>query len=460
MSTAGSDGTIGLAGHVIDAPSWDRLRSWPDGALVVESGRVAAVGPVAELRRAWPHADWRGWAPGVRPVIVPGLIDVHAHVPQYPEVARAEDGLLPWLERRVFPTEARFRAGRALLREELDAFFAELAAHGTTTAMLYAAVWGDSCHLAFEAAERSGLRVLMGKVMMDVGSYGRAHDLPADEARQLSADESRTLIDAWHGRDGGRLEYVLSPRFAVSCSMDLMREAAQLAAERGCAIQTHLSENRDEVASVAARFPEARDYTDVYRRAGLLTPRTVLGHCLHLSASEIDALAAARACVAHCPTSNLFLGSGLCPLDRLRAAGVRIGLGSDVAAGPELNLWQVMRSAVETQKVRRMQDQSVPELTAAQAFFLATQGGADVVGQGKSIGTFDPGREADVLVLDLNAVLPYGGRFAAEITPLSAEEIIALCVYRGGPAATVEARVRGRVVPRSAARGGTRPTGA
>lgn len=455
MNTRVSDRPVGLEGHVIDAPEWGRLRSWPDGAVVIESGRIAAVGARADLRRDWPQAGWCAWAPGVRPVIMPGLVDVHAHVPQYPVVARRESGLLPWLERHVFPTEARFRAGRDGLRGELEAFFAALTAHGTTTAMLYAAVWGDSCHLAFEAAERSGLRVFMGKVMMDVGSYGRARELPAAAARELSMDETRTLIDAWHGRDGGRLEYVVSPRFALTCSMDLMREAAQLAAARGCALQTHLSENREEIAAVASRFPEARDYADVYHRAGMLTPRTVLGHCLHLSPAEMATLAATGATVAHCPTSNLFLGSGLCPLDRLRRAGLRIGLGSDVAAGPELNLWQVMRSAVETQQVRRMHDDTVPELTPAQAFYLATQGGADVVGRGATLGILDPGREADVLVLDLNAVLPYGGRFAAETTPPSAEDIVALCVYRGGPAATVEARVRGRVVTRSAERGGT-----
>jgi guanine deaminase len=457
MSATGAEDRVGLSGHVIDAPAWGRLRSWPDGAVVIESGRIAAVGPAEELRRAWPGTMWRVWPEDLRPVILPGLVDVHAHVPQYPAVARAESGLLPWLERHVFPTEARFRAGRDGLREELDAFFAELAAHGTTTAMLYAAVWGDSCHLAFEAAERSGLRILMGKVMMDVGSYGRAHDLPPEEARRLSVEESRALIGAWHGRDRGRLEYVLSPRFALSCSMELMREASGLAVAHGCAIQTHLSENRDEIAGVRARFPEAKDYADVYRQAGLLAPRTVLGHCLHLNPSEIDTLADANAAVAHCPTSNLFLKSGLCPLDRLRAAGLRIGLGSDVAAGPELNLWQVMRSAIETQTARRLHDPTVPELTPAQAFFLATRGGADVVGQGTSLGVLDPGREADVLVLDLNAVLPYGGRFAQEGTPLTADDVITLCIYRGGPAATVEARVRGRVVTRSAGRGGTRP---
>ncbi len=414
--------------------------------MVVLAGRIAAVGSAADLRLAWPHAAWADHGPAVRPVIVPGLIDVHAHVPQYPVVARVETGLLPWLERRVFPTERAFQAGREGLREELDAFFDALAGHGTTTAMLYAAVWGDSCHLAFEAAERSGLRVLMGKVMMDEGSYGRAAGLPAEDARRLSLEETRGLIEAWHGRDRGRLEYVVSPRFALSCSMELMQAAAGLAARHGCAIQTHLSENHAEIAAVAARFPAARDYTDVYHRAGLLTPRTVLGHCLHLSAAEIDTLTQAQATIAHCPTSNFFLNSGLCPLDRLRAAGLRLGLGSDVAAGPELNLWQVMRSALETQKARRFYDDSVPELTPAQAFFLATQGGAGVIGQEKTLGLLEPGREADLLVLDLNAVLPYGGQFSPGAGSLTAEEIIALCVYRAGPAAVVETRVRGRVV--------------
>jgi guanine deaminase len=443
---------VGLAGHVIDAPTFGALRSSPDGAVVIEGGRIVAVGVATELKRAWSHVEWRSCGSKARPIIVPGLIDVHAHVPQYPAVARVERSLLPWLQRHIFPLEKNFRAGRDRLGDELDAFFGDLAAHGTTTAMLYAAVWGDSCDLAFEAADRSGLRVIMGKVMMDVGSYGVGETASADEARRHSLAETAELIRTWHGRDGGRIEYAVSPRFAVTCSMELMEAAARLAAEHDCAVQTHLSENHDEIRTVAALFPEASSYTDVYRRARLLTPRAVLGHCLHQNADEIAMMAEARSAVAHCPTSNLFLNSGFCPLDRLRAAGLRIGLGSDIAAGPELNLWQIMRSAIETQKARRFVDASVPELTPAEAFFLATTGGAAALGKTETIGIIEPGFDADLLVLDLNKVLPYGGKFGMHAEPLGGEDVIALCVYRANADAVIEARVRGRIVagPRDA----------
>ena len=435
-----------VAGYVIDAPEWGRLRSWSDGAVVMVDGRIAAVGPATEVRLAWPEARWHDFGPGVQPVILPGLIDVHVHVPQYPVVARVEDELLPWLERHIFPIEQNFRAGCRPVRDEVEAFFGALAAHGTTTAMVYAAGWRDSCQVAFEAAERSGLRILMGTVLMDVGPHGPWAGLPSSDRRRRVLAEAEALASEWHGRDAGRLEYVFSPRFALTCSMELMREAAALAAARGCALQTHLSENTAEVAAVAAQFPQAVDYTDVYDRAGMLGPRTVLGHCLHLSDREIVTLAAAGAAVAHCPTSNLFLHSGLCPLDRLRAAGLRIGLGSDVAAGPELNMWQVMRSAVETQTARAWFEKNVPRLTPAQAFFMATQGGAEVVGLGRTVGTLEPGRDADLLVLDLNRLRPGPATATPPYGHLTAGEIIALSLYRGGPTAVLETRVRGHIV--------------
>jgi len=381
-------------------------------------------------------------------VILPGLIDVHAHLPQYPMVGRVEEALLPWLQRHVFPCEQAFRADKPCLREELDAFFSELAAHGTTTALLYAAVWGDSCHLAFEAAERSGLRVIMGKVMMDRGSYGLGLRDTAERTRRISLAECASLIGDWHGRDGGRLEYALTPRFALSCTHRMLREAAKLAADHGCLVQTHLSENAEEVRQVASLFPQAQDYASVYAQADVLGARAVLAHCVHLSAAEIELLATSGSAVAHCPTSNLFLNSGLCPLDRLQGAGLRVGLGSDVAGGPELNLWQVMRSAIETQKARRFYDATVPELTPAAAFHLATQGGADALGKGNYLGSLTPGKDADLVVLDLNRVLPTGGRFVPN-TALSADQTIALCIYRASAPAVLQTWVRGRrVFPR------------
>ena len=228
----------------------------------------------------------------------------------------------------------------------------------------------------------------------------------------------------------------------MSCSEKLLRGAAELAARYDAPIQTHLAENHGEIERVRQMLPDRpKDYTDVYDRCGLLTPRTVLGHCLHLSEREIATLAERGAKVAHCPTANFFLTSGLLPMDRLRAAGIGIGLGSDVGAGTELNLWQVMRAAVETQKARSYYDPSVPLLKPAEAFHLATQGGAEVMGLGHVIGTLDAGKEADLLVLDPARLGPYG-----DPGELEGGELVSLCVYRGSPHATVASFVRGRLV--------------
>ncbi|HEV3410080.1 MAG TPA: amidohydrolase family protein, partial [Chthoniobacterales bacterium] len=347
--------TFGLRGYLIDAPEFGLVRSRRDGGIIVEGGRIAAVGEFEELRRS-ERGRRATWSEPEAAAIFPGLIDCHTHLPQYPVVARGEAGLLPWLRQNIFPIERDFSGPKA--REEAPLFFRDLARHGTTTAMLYAAIYEDSCDAGFEAAERSGLRVILGKMMMDLGSYGT---LQPKKVLSVSLLESEHLCRKWHGRDAGRLEYAFSPRFAVSCSEKLMRSAAELAKQCGAYIQTHLAENREELEKVHHLYMTARDYTDVYEKAGLLTPRTVLGHCVHLQPREIGAIAHSGASVAHCPTSNLFLGSGLMKLDQIRGAGIAVGLGSDVAAGPELNMWQVMRAAVDVQKARSFHDPAVPQ---------------------------------------------------------------------------------------------------
>ncbi|MBP7951104.1 MAG: guanine deaminase [Verrucomicrobiales bacterium] len=440
-----------LTGMVLDAPAWGQMRWEPHGAVVVENGIIAAVGSevaVTTQRTDLPPDCWRRAPAGQRWIILPGLSDVHAHIPQYPAVARVESQLLPWLQRHIFPREREFTARRTGILEEMEAFFSDLCRHGTTSAMLYAAVWEDSCDLAFAAAERSGLRISLGKVMMDVDSYGCGERLPAADTRELSIQESRCLIERWHGRDADRLRCVISPRFALTSSRELLKDAATLAAETRCALQTHLSENRDEVAAVARLFPEATSYTDVYRRAGLVGPSSVFAHCIHLSPAEMAMLAEAGAKIAHCPTANWFLNSGLFPLDQIRRAGITVGLGSDVAAGPELNLWQVMRSAIETQKARRYYDPFVPELTPGQALHLATVGGAAVLGCEGKIGQISPGFDADLQVLDLHAVLPAASRHGESAEPphLTADELAALLVYRAGPSAVRQCWVRGKQV--------------
>jgi guanine deaminase len=431
---------LGIRGWIIDAPERTRVRAWNDGALIIDEGRIVEAGEFLSLSKK-PRTKPVRWIHSNRVAVFPGLIDLHTHLPQYPAVARGTSDLLPWLRQHIFPLEREFSGAKG--RREASAFFTELARHGTTTAMLYAAIYEDSCEAAFHAAAQSGLRIIMGKMMMDVGSYG---NLQPTKIASISMHESERLCTKWHGANDGLIEYAFSPRFAVSCGEKLMRGAAELALKHGAYIQTHLSENREECEKVRHQFPWAQDYTDIYDKCGLLTARTVLGHCLHLSPREREVLSEHNAAIAHCPTANLFLRSGLFQLGEMRGAGLRIGLGSDVAAGPELNLWAVMRSAIETQKARSFYEPKVQIPSPAEALHLATQGAAEALGKGSVIGSLEPGKEADLTVIDYGALLPYRKSARADLT---AEDIVSLCIYRGRPEAVVETFVRGQSVYRA-----------
>ncbi|MEI6349864.1 MAG: guanine deaminase [Verrucomicrobiota bacterium] len=433
---------VGIRGCLIDAPEFGSLRTWRDGALILDSGTITEVGDYDQLRKK-PRAQEVRWIHHPQRAIFPGLIDLHAHVPQYPAVARGQNDLLPWLRQSIFPLEREFTGPKG--RRQAGAFFGELARHGTTTAMLYTAIYEDTCEAAFAAAQKAGLRIIMGKTMMDIGSYGQ---LQPKKVPSISLLESERLCKKWHGANDGLLDYAFSPRFAVSCSEKLMRGAAELALEHQAYLQTHLAENLEEIEKVRNQFTWAADYTAIYEQCGLLGERTILAHCLHLSEREREAIAQSGASVAHCPTANLFLGSGVLALDTLRSAGIKVGLGSDVAAGPELNLWQVMRSCIESQSVRSYYEKTAHVPSPAEVLFLATQGGANALGKGALIGSFEVGKEADLVVMDLGSVLPYH-KAVKGLVDLSPEDIVSLCVYRGGPGAVVETMVRGVSVHRA-----------
>ena len=437
------DNVFGIRGFLIDAPEFGTLRGCKRGAIVVANGRIAEVGEYDDVRRVQ-RAKPLQWIDHGAVAIFPGLIDCHTHLPQYSAVARGESELLPWLRQHIFPVEREFTGPKA--RTEAPLFFADLARHGTTTAMVYAAIYEDSCEVGFEAARASGLRVILGKMMMDIGSYGQ---LQPKKILSVSLLESERLCRKWHKSEDGRLEYAFSPRFAVTCSEKLMRSAADMATRFDAYLQTHLAENREEIEKVHHLFMSSRDYTHVYEKCGLLTPKTVLGHCIHLNPREIAAIAASQANVAHCPTSNLFLGSGLIKLDQLMKAGIPIGLGSDVAAGPELNMWQVMRAAIDVQKARGAYEPNLRALRPSEAFYLGTQGGARALSKAKTIGTLDAGKEADFIVVDLARLAPYG-KTGNSLDALSVEDAVALCIYRGGPHATVATYVRGKCVYQAA----------
>lgn len=437
---------FGLRGFLIDAPEFGTLRGRPNGAILIENGKIAEVGDYDDLRRL--RRNSLNWIDRTGAAILPGLIDCHTHLPQYSVVARGESELLPWLRQHIFPAERDFTGPKA--RAEAPQFFHELVRNGTTTVMAYAAIYEDSCEIGFEAARDSGIRAILGKMMMDLGSYGQ---LQPKKVRSISLLESERLCRKWHRAENGRLDYAFSPRFAVTCSEKLMRGAAELAARLDAYLQTHLAENREEIEKVRHLYMSARDYTHVYEKCGILTAHTVLGHCTHLNPREIAAIAAAQSSVAHCPSSNLFLGSGLIRLDQLLKAGINVGLGSDVAAGPELNMWQVMRAAIEVQKARTAYEPNLRPLRPSEAFFLGTHGGARALGKANIIGTLDAGKEADLTVVDLQALLPYQNHNGlAKLVP---EDVIALCIYRGKTEANLETYVRGRRIyqaPRLAAR--------
>ena len=444
--------------HLLSPDGSSRLRDIPDGGLVVDAaGRIAAAGPFAEVAQAHPGEELRDLRPHW---ILPGLVDLHSHLPQHEAVAMDGLELLPWLTTYIFPAELRFRdpewaalAARAYFRDQL--------ALGTTTSVVYGSVHQEATHRAFQEAERSGIRGILGKVMMDRNTTEQLQ-----ETTEASLAQSEELCATWHGRDGGRLQYAFTPRFAPTCSRELLSGAGKLAERYSAFVQTHLSENLDELLWVHELFPEARDYTDVYARAGLLGPRTLLGHCIHLSPAERDAIRAAGAAIVHCPRSNAFLKSGIMPLRRWLDEGLTVGLGTDVGAGPSLDLWAEMAMACTASKLRwaaqnnqgrRLAGLGLPEADRArihaaldlepdhpidpdQAFALATLGGARALGLEDRIGSLEAGKEADFIVVDPSQVDPSPAR---ELEP--AEEVLCRLLYRGEARMVRASYVRGRL---------------
>jgi guanine deaminase len=407
----------------------------PDGFLEVKGdGRVGFIGPAAE---ASPEAleaahDLRPW------VVLPGMVDLHAHLPQLPNAGLgAGMDLLAWLERYIFSLERGYDVPTA--QRVAPMAWRAFAAAGTTTALVYGAVYEDSLDATFQAAEAHGIRAVIGKVMMDRITYDPTIDPTTILDRSLA--ETARLIERWHGAAGDRLRYAVTPRFAVSCTADLLRESAALANATGTYWQTHISEDQGEIAEVARLFPEARDYVDVYDRAGGLGPRTILAHGVHLSDSELERLVETETRVAHCPVSNLFLASGVMPLGRYLEAGLQMGLGSDVAGGPDLSIFTVMRTGFYAQHARKVAGlETGPLLGPVEWLRLGSLEGARTLGLGDVIGSIEPGKEADVIAIDPSYILPMDGQ-AIDDEP---DDIASRMIFRAHPDMVRAAWVRGR----------------
>jgi len=412
-----------------------------DGLLSADDdGRIEWVGPAADA------GDRLAGAVDLRPlVLLPGLIDLHAHLPQLPNAGLGfGTDLLPWLERYIFPLEDSFRDPVAA-RRFADTAFRAFAAAGTTTLLAYTAVFKASADAAFEAAEAHGIRAILGKVMMDRVTYDKT--IPSATILDRSLREASELIERWHGAADGRLGYAVTPRFAVSCSADLLRESAALAAATGTWWQTHVAEDVREIAEVRALFPEARDYVDVYERAGGLGSRSILAHAVHLSDREVARLVATGTRVAHCPESNLFLDAGVMPLARYLEAGLTVGLGTDVAGGPELSLFSVMRAGAYAQVARRaLAGEATPVLGPLEWLRLATLDAARALGLDDRIGSLEAGKEADVIAVDARLADPLRREAEGQGTerPESGPDLVGRLVFRPHAEMVRAAWVRGR----------------
>ncbi|WP_120499186.1 guanine deaminase [Roseovarius sp. EL26] len=355
-----------------------------DGAVLIRDGVIQKTGTFSDVIANTPNAAVTDHRPHL---MMAGFIDTHIHFPQVQVIASWGSQLLDWLNNYTFPEETRF-ADPDHCAAMATKFHDQLIANGTTSAVAYCSVHKSSVDAFFTEAASRNMRMLGGKVLMDRNAPDGLRDTP-----QSGYDDTKALIAGWHGK--GRVGYVITPRFAITSTPEQMEMAQALAAEHPeCHIQTHLSENKDEIAFTKELYPEARDYLDVYQSYGLLSGKTLLGHSIHLEAREIDALAETGAHPVFCPTSNFFLGSGLFDDTGLRDRGITNGIATDVGAGTSYSMLQTLN---EGYKVLQLQGQSLHPL---QAFHWATRGNACVLGLEDKIGTLDAGTEADIVVLN------------------------------------------------------------
>jgi len=353
-----------------------------DGAILIINGLIVSVGCYDDLKSDdVEEVDHRPH------LLLPGLIDTHIHFPQMQVVASWGAKLLDWLNTYTFPEEAKF-SDDTHAQTIASLFFDELLRHGTTTAVAYCSVHKNSAEAFFTQAQRRNLRMIGGKVMMDRNAPESVLDTP-----QSSYDDSKALIDTWHGR--GRAHYAITPRFAITSTEQQLEMVQALKSEYpDCYLQTHLSENPDEIDFTARLFPEARDYLDVYETYDLPGPKSLFGHCLHLSEREISALSDTSSIAVFCPTSNLFLGSGLYNEARLNNAGVRTAIATDIGGGTS---YSMLRTLDEGYKILQLQNQ---RLTPLKAFYWVTLGNARALSLEAKIGTLEVGSDADIVVLN------------------------------------------------------------
>ena len=411
----------------------DRALVWQeDGAVLIQNGLIAASGDYASVRADFPQApavDMRGG------FLLPGFVDTHTHFPQLRIIGGLGHALLDWLEHVALPEEARM-ADVTYAADTARAFLRALAAHGTTTALVFGAHFAPAMTAFFEAAAESGLRIASGLVLSDRRLRSELHQTPDDAYR-----DSSDLIERFHGK--GKSLYAVTPRFALSTSEAMLEVCQTLLSEHdGLRFQTHINENVAEIAEVARAFPWADDYLAVYERYKFGGPRAVMAHNVHPTDSELERLGAAGTSIAHCPCSNAALGSGIFSLRRHLATGVHCSLGTDVGAGTGCGM---LKEGLHAHLMQRVAADGVV-LDAGRLLYLSTLAGAEALGLERHIGDFRTGKEADLVYLRP----PAESQLAAVIGRAEApDELLAALFTLAGTESVHEVRVAGSVVYRS-----------
>jgi guanine deaminase len=430
--------------HSLDAKA---LEFYSDGALMISAqGSIDYFGPwesapTANLNlitasQAAPEAQISNETCVLHTLeptalLMPGMIDCHVHLPQTAVAGKPATDLLDWLNLHIFKEEARFN-DPVYAKRASDWFFEELLANGTTTSAVFLTSHPEAVNIAFETALEKGNRVVMGQNLMDF-------DSPEELSRptQTLLKETEELCKRWHQTDNDRLQYAWIPRFALSCSNELMAGLGELRKRYpDVYLHTHLSEQQGELAAVAERFPDHADYSSVYESFNLLKERSILAHAIHLSSQELSLIKEHNCSLAHCPSSNFFLKSGRFKWFEILERDIRFGLGSDVGAGPELSIFKVMHSA--------QLQQCDTWIESAALIYAATLGGAKALHQDDRIGNFETGKEADFIVLNLNAKAATQRTF--ESKPTTGEDWLSRCIYLGDDRLVQETYIRGKKV--------------
>lgn len=378
--------TLGFTADPFAVDPEAALTHHADGAVWISDGTVRAVGPATDILAEAGAASVIDYGDCL---ITAGFVDCHAHYPQLPIIASYGEQLLTWLETYTFPIESTF-ADPAIARTAADFFLDEALRNGTTTAAVYATVHAGSADAFFDAASARGMAMACGKVLMDRNAPDALLDTP-----ESGYDDSRALIERWHGK--GRNTYVITPRFAPTSTAAQLEAAGALWREYpDVLVQSHLSENTNEINWVAELFPDCPDYFGVYEKYGLAGPGAIFGHAIHLSERERVAIHETGSAIAHCPTSNTFIGSGLFDMAGIRGgeAPITVGLATDVAGGSSMSMFAVMRTAYEIAQLRGWNVHPV------RLWYLASVGSAQAMRMDGVLGNLAPGMAADIAVID------------------------------------------------------------